>query len=431
MHSKLFNSVLFLSVLLIFENGFSQVAKGIIGNENWLQNWTNFKPSHTNYRDAKILVSGNIDKNTTFTRDKTYLIVGDVFVTKGATLTIEAGTLIRGDYDSTGTLIIAENSKIIAEGTESNPIVFTSNKNSERAAGDWGGIIILGDAPINKIEGVWSTDLAKKTANCKFGGTNQNSNSGVLKFVRIEYAGKRITKTKSLNALALHGVGAQTIIDNVQVSFCNDDAIEVKGGNLTLNNIVTFKSLDDDFDVSMGAILKVNNSVIVRDPLRFEESKSRAFEVESFDKDDAIDESATSTIVEVVNTTILNLVKDDVQIATEAIFIHDQAKFLMKNSVISGFKKGINLSNIAAINSNVARNIFLSNVLLNNCSTIIDAEATYNENASFAADVQTEVLKKCENTQSLVLPADVIFKNIDFKTGPDLRLKANDNLVVK
>jgi hypothetical protein len=431
MQSKLFNSIRFFSIVLIFGSSYAQNPKGIIGQQNWLQNWTNFKSSQTNYRDAKILVSGTIDKNTTFTRDKTYLLVGDVYVTKNAVLTIEPGTQIRGDYQSTGTLIIAANSKIIAEGTESSPIIFTSNKDSERAAGDWGGIIILGDAPINKIEGVWSTDLAKKTANCKFGGTNQNSNSGILKFVRIEYAGKRISKTKSLNALALHGVGSKTIIDNVQVSFSNDDAVEIKGGNLTLNNIVTFKTIDDDFDVSMGAIVKVNNSLIVRDPLRFEESKSRAFEVESFDKDDAIDENANSTIVEVVNSTVLNLVKDEVEIATEAIFIHDHAKFMLKNSVISGFKRGIYLSNIAAINPNVKYNIFLSNVLINNCSTIIDAETTYNESASFAADLQSEVLRSSDNTKSVAFTAKMIFKNLDFKEAPDLRLKANDTVVSK
>lgn len=400
----------------------AQDQRGIIGKENWLMNWTNFKPKQTNYRDAKIILTGQINKNTILTKENTYLLVGDVFVTNNATLTIQAGTHIRGDFESNGTLIVTKNSKIIAEGTETDPIVFTSNQNDSRKAGDWGGIILLGDAPINKSEGVGCVDIAFKNGLCKYGGENENSDSGSLKYVRIEFSGKKFNKTRGLNALTLAAVGSKTNIEYVQISYANDDAIEVKGGNVNMKNIVTFKSVDDDFDLSMGTQLKINNSLIIRDPFLSEESKSRGFEVESFDKLDGSDSSRKLTTVLANNITMLNIEKDGLQSNSEAIYINDEANFAISNSVISGFEIGISLANKAATVANLNKKITLNNVLVNKCQKVVFAEASFNENQDFSQDIERSLTPTTCHLLKSNLAASTLFKNIEFTSLTDFQL---------
>lgn len=159
----------------------AQQLKGISGETNWLKNWTNFKPATTEYNDASNILSGIIDSNIKLYKKNTYRLVGTVYVTKNAVLTIEPGTVIRGDKETCGTLVITKGASIIAEGTETDPIVFTSNNNiSERKPGDWGGIIILGDAPINKMGGVSYLDFNLDSAVSYYGGQDLESNSGIL-----------------------------------------------------------------------------------------------------------------------------------------------------------------------------------------------------------------------------------------------------------
>ena len=127
-------------LLFVISASFAQQEKGIIGTTNWLNNWTSFKPTKEEYNDTNQILFGNISTNTTLYKKNTYLLQGNVYVTKNATLTIEPGTVIKGDSDSVGTLVITKGATIIAEGKETDPIIFTSNK-SERKSGDWGGEI--------------------------------------------------------------------------------------------------------------------------------------------------------------------------------------------------------------------------------------------------------------------------------------------------
>ena len=124
------------------------------------------------------------------------MLVGNVFVTNNATLTIEPGTVIIGDYDTKASLTISRGATIIADGLETDPIVFTSNRSIKRA-GDWGGLIVLGDAPTSKfgngsVASFYSTLDSSNYGSTNFGGENSSSCSGILRYVRIEYAGKRI-----------------------------------------------------------------------------------------------------------------------------------------------------------------------------------------------------------------------------------------------
>jgi len=124
-----------LIFLLVLSNSFAQQEKGIIGYDNWLSSWTEFKPSNTDYGEPTQILSGNITKDTKLLKRDVYLLLGDVFVKDSATLTIEPGTVIIGDFDSKASLIITGGSKIIAKGTQTDPIVFTSSRSDKKAIG--------------------------------------------------------------------------------------------------------------------------------------------------------------------------------------------------------------------------------------------------------------------------------------------------------
>lgn len=169
------------------------------------------------------VLSGNINTTTTLTSDKVWTLKGYVYVTDGAKLIIQPGTTIISDIAEKGALCIERGAQIIAEGTATKPIVFTSGKSvGERAPGDWGGIIILGKAKTNRS----SEPTIEGGIGRAFGGTNDADNSGVLKYVRIEYAGIAAMPNSEINALTLGGVGSGTIIENVQTVYANDDAFE-------------------------------------------------------------------------------------------------------------------------------------------------------------------------------------------------------------
>lgn len=246
MLNKLF---IFLSVLgmLVFAFACNKVDDG-----------TDPDPTDT----VAVEISGTIDSNVTWAANKKYLLKGFVYVAEGKTLTIEAGTVIKGDKDTKGSLIIKPGAKLLAEGTAQKPIVFTSNQpKGSRSYGDWGGIILLGKATVNKnpatIEG---ENLST------FGGSDDNDNSGILKYVRIEFAGIAFETDKEINGLTLGGVGRNTTIDYVQVSYSGDDAFEWFGGAVNAKHLISFRTLDDDFDTDNGYSGNVQFGLALRDP---------------------------------------------------------------------------------------------------------------------------------------------------------------------
>ncbi|WP_395058657.1 hypothetical protein, partial [Flavobacterium sp.] len=263
----------------------AQQINGIIGTENWFNNWTDFKPKTSEYPESTHILSGVIDSNMTLYKKNTYLLMNVVYVANNVVLTIEPGTIIRGDFATCGTLVITKGAKIIAEGTSTDPIVFTSNKEtSERKPGDWGGIILLGDAPINKFGGIGTLDFNLNPKYNFYGGLNSESNSGILKYLRIEFSGRKLNALKELNGLSLAGVGSKTKMEYIQVSFSNDDSFESYGGEVRFSNLISFRATDDDFDFTQGSQCQINNSIAIRYPFSSDVSRSRCFEVDSYDK---------------------------------------------------------------------------------------------------------------------------------------------------
>lgn len=221
-------------------------------------------------------VEGNSDVNYTFTNDKVWLLKNFVYVESGATLTIQPGTIIKGDKDTKGTLIIKRGAKIMAEGTASQPIVFTSNQPvGSRAAGDWGGIILCGKAKNNQPGGEATVEGGVEAT---YGGTDDNDNSGVLRYARIEFPGIPFQPNQEINGLTLASVGRGTAIDHIQVSFSGDDSFEFFGGNVDVKNLVAFRGLDDDFDMDNGFSGRFQFGVVLRDPNTADASGSNGFE---------------------------------------------------------------------------------------------------------------------------------------------------------
>src|SRR5690606_5278996 len=287
--------------LFIIGNAFGQQEKGIIGSNNWLNNWTDFKPNLKVWDEPTQILAGNISKDTKLFKRDTYLLLGDVFVTNNATLTIEPGTVIIGDFASKASLTISKGSKIIAEGLETDPIVFTSNRGVKKA-GDWGGLIILGDAPTNKFGNgsvaSFHTQLSPDSyASTNYGGENVDSDSGILKYVRIEYAGKRIRNDEYFRGLLLAGVGKNTIVDNVMVSFSAGNSFEVWGGEISLNKLVSYRSNSNDFKFSYGVKSDLKNSLAIRSPYISSSNGSRCLQVVSYEKKEEVDFSKSGTFV--------------------------------------------------------------------------------------------------------------------------------------
>jgi len=208
-------------------------------------------------------LSGNITSTTTLTSDKEWVLKGYVYVTDGAKLIIQPGTIIKSDISEKGALCIERGAQIVAEGTASKPIIFTSGRPvGERTPGDWGGIVILGRAKTNRT----SEPTIEGGIGRAFGGTNDLDNSGILKYVRIEYAGIAAMPNSEINALTLGGVGSGTTIENVQTIYANDDAFEFFGGTVNAKNLYAYGTADDDFDFDFGYRGKVSYSVSKRDP---------------------------------------------------------------------------------------------------------------------------------------------------------------------
>lgn len=195
-------------------------------------------------------VVGTIDENYTFSNSKKWLLSGGVFIDNGATLTIEAGTEIYAANDGTVPfLAIQRGAKINAVGSASQPIVFSTIKKvtSTPTVGDWGGLIVNGYAKINS-----GTEASGEGGTGLFGGNNDADNSGIIKYVRVEYAGKLLSTDNELNAFSFNGVGSGTVVEYIQAYKGADDGIEFFGGTVSVKYAVATAINDDCFDWTLG-----------------------------------------------------------------------------------------------------------------------------------------------------------------------------------
>jgi hypothetical protein len=215
------------------------------------------------FGSAAAEIAADITANRTLSNDTTYTLKGFIHVTNGATLTIKPGTTIKGDFNTLGSsLFIMRGARIDAQGTADAPIVFTSSRPAgQRQPGDWGGLLIIGNAPINRtgsveIEGSGTdgtTAVSGKNYQVLYsGGTTPTDNSGTLRYVRVEFAGYAPSLNTEFNAFTFAAIGSGTRASYLQSMAALDDAFEFFGGAFDADHLVAYETADDMFDMSEG-----------------------------------------------------------------------------------------------------------------------------------------------------------------------------------
>jgi hypothetical protein len=308
----------------------------------------------------QITVTGDITADTRWYSNARYFLSGLVLVKNSATLTIEPGTIIKGVSGSKATLVIERGAKIMAQGTSSQPIVFTSDKPAgQRAYGDWGGLVICGQATTNKHDDGVGVGVAEGGIGSRYGGTNDADNSGVLQYVRIEFPGIPLTSTANseINGLTLYSVGSGTTIDHIQVSYSGDDSYEWFGGTVNMKYIVALRGWDDDFDTDNGYRGKVQFALGIRDHLSADQSGSNGFE-----SDNDADGSQTTPVTAPVFSNVTLYGPYAVSTANvntlfkRAMHLRRSTQTSVYNSVFVGWPKGLIIDGTTGNSPTMAEN---------------------------------------------------------------------------
>lgn len=378
-------------------------------------------------------VSGEITTNTTWSAGKIYLLKGFVFVSNGATLTIEPGTIIKGDKASQATLIITRGAKINATGTVDKPIVFTSALAAgARSQGDWGGIILLGKAPVNqgndvKVEGGLVQPVGKdEKAYIFYGGTDAADNSGTMKYVRIEYAGIAFTVDNEINGLTMGGVGNGTTLDYIQVYRSGDDAFEWFGGTVNAKHLIATGTWDDDFDTDFGYSGNVQFALAQRVATVADQSGSNGFES---DNDGNGSNLTPKTSAVFSNVTVLGPIKATGG-ALNANYqngaqIRRNSSISILNSVFSGFPVGVYIDDTKVATAGATSTNFTSGGIVFANNLIYGTKTTEVSVSTAAVATTIDAALRANNTFAQTSFAPALFVNPylfgkDFGSGATL-----------
>lgn len=216
------------------------------------------------YVNETVTVTGSLTSSQRWTADKRYVIRDYVGLTSGNTLTIDPGTVIYGG-DGRATLFIQRGAKIVADGTERRPIIFTSpQRTGLRAQKDWGSLVLLGNAPINVAGGQAFLEGLPSQPEYTFGGTDPADSSGIIRYVRLEFGGFEIATAQEINGLTLGGIGTGTVVDHVQVLQNKDDAFEFFGGTVNASHLLGVGFADDGLDFDFGYLGSVQFAAMIK-----------------------------------------------------------------------------------------------------------------------------------------------------------------------
>lgn len=323
-------------------------------NDETLRNWS----EDGGLRAADNLLFGdtigNGDDEFVFTgtqtlKKGTYLLRGWVYVADGATLTIEPGAVILGDKETKAALIVERGGRLYAQGTATEPIVFTSAQpKGQRRPGDWGGLIICGRANNNQTE-----QQIEGGPRSKHGGNDNADCSGALRYVRVEFAGYPFQTDKEINGITFGSVGSATQVDHVQVSYSNDDSFEWFGGTVNCRYLIAYHGWDDDFDTDNGFSGHVQFGLAVRNSRLADVSQSNGFE-----SDNCADGATVSPYTTCVFSNITFIgPKADPQFQNDANYINGGDYYPNNGSSLGRFQAGMQIrrnSRLCCFNSVVA-----------------------------------------------------------------------------
>lgn len=369
------------------------VTDGLTGttSNDWSAGWANWDPENVNYASTNTTVSADITSNTTWTTGMVIDLQNKVFVKNNATLIIQPGVIIRGDFATQGTLIITKGAKIIAQGTQTNPIVFTSNETiGNRTAGDWGGLVILGKGKINQPSGVANIEGLTATSDTEYGGTDDADSSGVVSYVRIEFAGIALQSNKEINGLTCGAVGSKTKLDHIQVSFGGDDSFEFFGGKVDANYLISFRTIDDDFDTDYGYRGRLQFGLVVRDKDAFDAAgDSNGFESDNEGTSPYLSQPLTSAVFS--NFTVIGPKRDGTvslpigETFERGVYTRRNTSISIFNSLVLGWDKGWHVKD-AVTNDNFTTNdsaVFANNIITAEIPAQFVIDATANSTQSF------------------------------------------------
>ena len=334
-------------------------------------------------------VSGTLTGDITFTNDTTWVLSGGVFVggdnTTPANLTVEPGTRIVG-ASGNDFIAVQRGSKIFAEGNPTAPIVFSGPFNAsadEAGPGNWGGLVINGNAPINVCN---DNDFANCSAVGEggagsYGGGDANDSSGVLKYVRVQFGGFKINDTNELNGIAFQGVGAGTVVDYIQVHANEDDGIEFFGGTVNAKHVVLTDIRDDSLDWTQGWNGSVQYVLIQQNPDTAVD-KDRGFESDNFD--DGNDNNPRSQPL-IANATLIGAAADGRD--TIGMILKEGTGGNITNSIVTGFESCLDIDDSTTFAAAGAPDNLTGVLTINN--TIFDCPVNFQEDGDGTFTVET------------------------------------------
>lgn len=399
-------------------------------------------PTPVTVATKTVTLSGHVTKDTTLYAIDNNFLSGLVYVDAGVTLTVQAGATVKASYSGTSTaaLIIKRGAKLMAVGTLDKPIIFTSASPTP-VSGDWGGIELLGKAAVNSSNGGAAGLYIPEggfnnAAGDGLAGSGDalvptpinNDNSGILQYVRIEYAGYAFLPNQEINSLTMACVGSGTTIDHIQVSYAKDDAFKWFGGSVNCKYLIAYKTQDDDFDTDNGYSGSVQFGLIIRDSSIADVSKSESFESDNDGSGSALNPRTNAVFCNVSSfgpqATPSNIGNSNYLGA--AVQIRRNSSLSIFNSAFIGWSKGILID--AGLGSPTDLNITagtlqLSGILLISCKTPVDYTASTSAPTGataasitswFTANTKNKIITQTSSQNTYTRPFD--YGNFDF--GP-------------
>lgn len=288
-----------------------------------------------------INISGTYTEDLTLDPNNTYTVNGSLIMAAGTTLTIPAGMTVNALAAGSDVYIaISQGAQIVANGTASEPIVFTSNANSP-AAGDWGGIILLGRAPINSVSGAGTS--TSEIAGLPYGGNNAADNSGSLRYVRVEYSGGSADGQSENNGFSFYGVGNGTTVEYIQAFEGKDDGVEFFGGTVNASNVVVVNAQDDSIDWTEGYSGTITNAYV-----KHGATHDKGIEADGYNTD--IGNNSSPIFFSKPNVNNLTIVGLGSGTGNEAIRLRAGTQGIFNNVYLEGFAEGFDLDGDAGNN---------------------------------------------------------------------------------
>ena len=284
----------------------------------------------------KISISGSQSSDLTLEAKNEYTLTGALVMEAGTTLTIEEGTIISAQASGSDVYIaVAQGAKIVANGTKDNPIIMTSNSTAPKA-GDWGGLIILGKAPINSVASGTSTS---EIGGLPYGGSDAADNSGTIRYLRVQYSGGKADGQSENNGFSFYGVGSGTTVEYIQMFEGLDDGLEFFGGTVNVSYVSVVNAQDDSIDWTEGY-----TGTIMEAYVKHGTDHDKAFECDGYNTD--IGNNADPKFYSAPNVT--NVTVDGFE--GEAIRLRAGTQGIFTNIVVNNFEEGFDLDGDTADN---------------------------------------------------------------------------------